>query len=127
MPAQVSYPGVYVQEQGSGARAIAAVPTAFTAFIGMAERGRMFTPVKIQNFAQFEIEYGPTTSGELADQVRLFFVNGGATAFVSRVANGAKNASVTLQSQGDLQPLYESKMVNLYNHRFGDFSLVPDG
>jgi hypothetical protein len=40
------------------------------AFIGMAERGRMDVPVRVFNIADFEREYGPTTSGELADQVR---------------------------------------------------------
>ena len=99
MPVQVSYPGVYVQEQGSGARAIAAVPTANTVFIGMAEQGRMGVPVQLQTYAQFENEFGTTTSGELADQVRQFFTNGGATAFVCRIANDAHNAKVTLQSE----------------------------
>jgi phage tail sheath protein FI len=99
MPVQVSYPGVYVQEQGSGARAIAAVPTANTVFIGMAEQGRMGLPVQIQTYAQFENEFGTTTSGELADQVRQFFTNGGATAFICRIANDAHNAKVTLQSE----------------------------
>lgn len=105
MPVQVSYPGVYVQEQGSGARAIAGVPTAITAFIGMAEQGRMLVPVKLQNFAQFEQEFGTSTSGELADQLRQFFLNGGATAYVVRIANGALQAKVTLQSEGDADVL----------------------
>ncbi len=100
MPAQVSYPGVYVQEQGSGARAIAAVPTAYTAFVGMAEQGRMFTPVKVQNTPQFDAEFGETTSGELADQVHQFFLNGGATAYVCRVANNAQKSAITLKSEG---------------------------
>lgn len=65
----------------------------------------MFTPVKVQNFAQFETEYGATTSGELADQVRQFFVNGGATAYVCRVADGADQAAVTLQSEGETDVL----------------------
>ena len=56
MPAAVSYPGVYIVEEASGARAIAGVPTSIAAFIGMAEQGRLLEPVKIQNMAQFEAE-----------------------------------------------------------------------
>jgi hypothetical protein len=59
----------------------------------------MFTPVKVQNFAQFENEYGSTTSGELADQVRQFFINGGATAYVCRVAHNADKAAITLKAE----------------------------
>jgi uncharacterized protein len=105
MPAAVSYPGVYIQEQGSGARAIAAVPTANTVFIGMAEQGRMAVPVKVQNSSQFDIEFGAITTGELADQVHQFFLNGGATAYVCRIADGALNAAVTLRSEGGADAL----------------------
>jgi phage tail sheath protein FI len=99
MPAIVSYPGVYVVEEPSGARAIAGVPTSIAAFIGMAERGRMTVPIRIFNIADFEREYGPTTNGELADQVRQFYLNGGGQAYVCRIADGALPAAVTLQSE----------------------------
>ena len=77
MPVTVSYPGVYVVEQSSGARAIAGVATSICAFIGMAERGRMSGPVRVFSIADFEREFGTTTSGELGDQVRQVFLNGG--------------------------------------------------
>src|ERR1041384_1591919 len=96
MPAIVSYPGVYIVEEASGARAIAGVATSIAAFIGMAERGRMDVPVRIFNIADFEREYGPTTSGELADQVRQFYLNGGGQAYVCRIADGALPASIRL-------------------------------
>ena len=66
MPVTVSYPGVYIQEMPSGARAIPAVATSVAMFVGMAQRGRMDIPVRIFNFADFEREYGSETRGELA-------------------------------------------------------------
>jgi len=99
MPVTVSYPGVYVQEEASGARAIAGVATSVAAFVGMAERGRMDTPVRLFSVADFEREYGPTTTGELAMQVRQFFLNGGGEGWVCRIADGDVPASVTLLSE----------------------------
>jgi hypothetical protein len=105
MPAAVSYPGVYIVEEASGARAIAGVPTSIAAFIGMAEQGRLLEPVKIQNMAQFEAEYGALTSGELADQVRQFYLNGGGAAYVSRIAHNPIRAAVTLRSESGVEAL----------------------
>ena len=99
MPAIVSYPGVYVVEESSGARAIAGVATSICAFVGMAERGRMGQPIRTFNVADFEREYGATTTGEMADQVRQFYLNGGGQAYVCRIADGAAQAAVTLHSE----------------------------
>jgi len=105
MPAIVSYPGVYIVEEASGARAIAGVATSIAAFIGMAERGRMDVPVRVFNIADFEREYGPTTSGELADQVRQFYLNGGGQAYVCRIADGALPASIRLMNEAGVHAL----------------------
>lgn len=99
MPVQVSYPGVYVQEESSGARAIAGVATSVAMFVGMAERGRMNVPVRVFNIAGFERDFGTHTSGELATQVRQFFINGGGTAWIGRIAHDARHAEVTLLDQ----------------------------
>ena len=99
MPVTVSYPGVYIQEEASGARAISGVATSVAMFVGMAERGRMRSPVRVFTIADFEREFGAVTSGELADQVRQFYLNGGGEAWVCRIANGDAAASVTLQAQ----------------------------
>lgn len=101
MPVTPTYPGVYVQEEASGARAIAGVATSIAAFVGMAERGPMDTPVRIFNFADFERSFGATTEGELATQVRNFYLNGGGQAYVVRIAEGALRANVVLRNQGD--------------------------
>ncbi len=99
MPVAVSYPGVYVIEEPSGARAIAGVGTSITAFLGMARRGPMFAPQFIGSFADFERTYGSETDGELADQVFQFFVNGGTQAYVARIANNAIPADVVLRTE----------------------------
>ena len=99
MPVTVSYPGVYVQEEASGARAIAGVATSVALFIGMANKGRMNTPVEIFNFADFEREFGSTTDGELATQVSQFFLNGGGRAWVCRIADNATQAAVMLNDE----------------------------
>ncbi|MGZ8348649.1 MAG: phage tail sheath family protein [Allosphingosinicella sp.] len=100
MPAQVSYPGVYVVEESSGARAIAGVATSICAFVGMAERGPMARPVRVFSIAEFERQFGAVTTGELGDQVRQFFLNGGGQAYISRIADGAVAAQVILRSEG---------------------------
>ena len=96
-----TYPGVYVQEEASGARAITGVATSIAAFVAMAERGPMDTPVRIFNFADFERSFGATAEGELATQVRNFYINGGGQAYVMRIAEGAKQANVVLRDQDD--------------------------
>jgi hypothetical protein len=99
MPLAVSYPGVYVNEEPSGARAIAGVGTSITALLGMARKGPMFAPKFIGSFADFERNFGAETDGELADQVFQFFVNGGTQAYVVRIANNAIAADVVLRTE----------------------------
>ena len=47
--ANVSYPGVYVDEVSSGVRPIALASTSTAAFIGIAEKGPIGEPVKVYN------------------------------------------------------------------------------
>src|SRR5437764_770944 len=101
MPVQVSYPGVYMDEQLSGAHAITPVSTSVTAFIGMARRGRLGTPTRVTNLTQFQTIYGSDASmGELVPQVGQFFLNGGSTAWIMRIADAtAASAAVTLNNE----------------------------
>lgn len=107
MPVNPTYPGVYIQEAPSGARAIAGVATSITAFVGMAERGPMNVPTRIFNFADFERTFGPTSDGEMAAQVQNFYLNGGGTAYIVRIANGADFASVTLRNEANSADVLE--------------------
>src|SRR5436309_13641432 len=101
MPVQVSYPGGYIDEQLSGAHAITPVSTSVTAFIGMARRGRLGTPTRVTNLTQFQTIYGSDASmGELVPQVGQFFLNGGSTAWIMRIADAtAAAAAVTLSDE----------------------------
>src|SRR5215831_10944365 len=94
---QVSYPGVYVQEIPSGSRTITGVSTSIAAFVGTAKQGVVFQPVTVLGFTDYARTFSDDTSnGEMTDQVRQFFLNGGQQAIIVRVANNPLSAAVTL-------------------------------
>jgi hypothetical protein len=98
MAVAVSYPGVYIEEVASGVRAIAGVPTSITAFVGYTRRGGL-TPHRIFSFADFERTYGGLDlDSELSYAVSHFYLNGGGTAWIARVAAGAAPAAVDLRN-----------------------------
>jgi phage tail sheath protein FI len=108
MPVQVSYPGVYIQEISSGSRTITGVSTSVALFIGMAEQGLLGTPVRTLSLTEFQRMFGATNSlGELHDQVTQFFLNGGSTAWIIRVAKDAVAASVTLDAEDGTSAVLE--------------------
>ena len=102
MPAQLTYPGVYVEEVPSGVRTITGVATSVTAFVGRAARGATDRPVTVTSFADFEREYGGLwKDSALGFSVRDFFLNGGSIAVVVRLfladsGGGAKPARASL-------------------------------
>ena len=86
---QVSYPGVYVQEVPSGVRTITGVATSIAAFVGMAKDGPLFTPTTVLGFTDYaRIFSNDITQGEMTDQVRQFFLNGGNTQFMIQFQGG---------------------------------------
>lgn len=93
MPAQPTYPGVYIEELPSGVRTITGVATAITAFIGKALRGPTDAPVTITSFAEFERTFGGLHRDmTMSYAVRDFFTNGAGrpSSFVSiRPSRGA--------------------------------------
>jgi phage tail sheath protein FI len=94
MPVQVSYPGVYIQEIPSGNRAITGVGTAIAAFVGRAFRGPVDEPTAIGSYAEFERVFGGLwRSSGLGYAVRDFYLNGGSSALVVRLAGGATSAT----------------------------------
>src|SRR6266446_2480811 len=101
MAVQVSYPGVYMDEQLSGSHTITPVSTSVAAFVGMARRGRLNIPTRVTNLAAFQNLYGGDASmGELVPQVGQFFLNGGSTAWITRIADAvAAPAAVTLRNE----------------------------
>ena len=108
---QVSFPGVYVQEVPSGARTITGVSTAIAAFVGMTRSGPLKAPTTVLGFNEFARVFGTDTStGELTDQVRQFFLNGGQQAIIVRIASGADVAKSTLSNGGAGPNLVEIRL-----------------
>lgn len=101
MPPRLTYPGVYVQEQSSGVRTITGVSTATALFIGMARRGQLDRPTYVRSADQFDQIFGDDPSyGEMAVQVRQFFLNGGGEAIIVRTADAnAGEATVDLDGE----------------------------
>lgn len=95
MPVTPTYPGVYIQELPSGVRTITGVATAVTAFIGFFRRGPMNNPaVQIFSFADFQREFGGLDQrSEASFAIQQYFLNGGAEAWVVRVASGTPTQS----------------------------------
>jgi phage tail sheath protein FI len=90
MPVQVTYPGVYVQEAPSGVHSIAQVATSVAAFVGMTSSGPVNVPTAVFSYREYDRIFGGTVYvGELSDQVRQFFLNGGAEAWIVRNAANA--------------------------------------
>lgn len=87
MPVTLSYPGVYIEEVPSGVRTITGVATSIALFIGWASRGPTDRAVRIFSFTDFENKFGGLHIGSyLGYSVKHFFDNGGADAYVLRIA-----------------------------------------
>jgi phage tail sheath protein FI len=101
MPIQPTYPGVYVQEVPSGVRTIMGVSTSVAMFIGRSAKGRLNVPVLCNSFTDFVREFSNGSSlGEMPQQVKLFFDNGGSKCYAMRIADGATSSEVTLKNEG---------------------------
>src|SRR5512139_3338575 len=108
MPSALTYPGVYVEEIPSGVRTISSVATSIALFIGWAARGPTDRAVRLTSFADFERQFGGLDSRTLLGHaVKQFYDNGGADAYVLRIA--ASNADFAKGSLGDLTLTAASK------------------
>ncbi len=86
MPTYVT-PGVWFETLDSGAQRIDPLRTDIAAFIGVAERGRLDVPVRVNSIEQFRSEFGELIPNALmAYAVKAFFENGGRLCSVVRVA-----------------------------------------
>ncbi|UWU14096.1 phage tail sheath subtilisin-like domain-containing protein [Rhizobium sullae] len=101
---QLTFPGVYTQELASGVRSIAGAPTSVALFVGPTKAGidgwsakspKELRPIRLQNFGDFERNFGGLSqTSSLSYSVLHFFANGGGEAYVLRVpASNAKAAS----------------------------------
>jgi uncharacterized protein len=99
VPIAPTYPGVYVEELPSSVHTITGVSTAVTAFLGYFAQGPMNTPVQIFSVGDLERSFGPLISNSEAGYgVRQFFANGGAEAWVVRVAASTSSSPLGLAS-----------------------------
>jgi uncharacterized protein len=97
MPTPLTYPGVYIEEISSGVRTITGVSTSITAFVGYTIRGPVNKAIRIFNFGDYERNFGELNSNsDVSYAVQQFFLNGGADAYVVRVAEGGSPANLTL-------------------------------
>jgi len=101
MPILPTYPGVYVEEIPSGVHNIAGVSTASTAFVDFFPQGPMGVPTLVNNFTQFQTIFGGLDQrSEASYGVMQYFLNGGQTAWIVRVAAGTPApSSVTLDDK----------------------------
>jgi phage tail sheath protein FI len=103
MPLRFSTPGLYVETFDADPQRIRLRRTDVAGFVGMATRGPLQQPVKIQTWRQFVSTFGDAIPGAyLAYAVRGFFLNGGRTCWVVRAGDDsvATFASVTLDIAG---------------------------
>jgi phage tail sheath protein FI len=97
MPAQLTYPGVYIEEVPSGVRPITGVATSITAFVGRALRGPVDEAITITSYADFERIYGGLwLESNLGYAVQDFYRNGGSMAIIVRVHKTKTNDTATL-------------------------------
>lgn len=96
MPVAPTYPGVYVEEVPSGVHPITGVPTAVAAFVGWFPKGPMNQAVEVLSFGDVEREFGGLhANSDTSFALAQYFVNGGARAWVVRVA-GAGTGTTAL-------------------------------
>lgn len=87
MPVAPTYPGVYVQEISSGLRTISGVATSVAAFVDWFSRGPMDEATQVFSWADIERTFGGLNDrSESSYALQQFFLNGGTTAWIVRVA-----------------------------------------
>lgn len=87
MPLTPTYPGVYIEELPGNVHTISGVSTSNTAFIDVFPRGPVDTAVRISSSTDFERVFGGLDPrSEAGYQLPQFYLNGGQTAFVVRIA-----------------------------------------
>jgi len=93
--------GIEIAEQSGADHAIDRVPTAVAAFVGRTLKGPRDRPVVITSFLEFQHIFGGLWQpSPLSYAIEQFFENGGRTAYVVRVVNGARPPTITLPTAG---------------------------
>ena len=81
-------PGVRMERVTDQPRGLGLVETAIPCFFGLCERGPVSQPVRIASVAEFQENFGTLDIGSyLAPAIDGFFLNGGRSCFVVRIAH----------------------------------------
>jgi phage tail sheath protein FI len=119
MPEQPTYPGVYIEEVPGDNRTFKGVSTSVAMFIGRAKGGPVNKPVLCLNYGDFERTFTSDTSqGDMATEVRLFFLNGGTQCYIMRIPASVKDAGDGIEPLAkDYDAAYEiiDREVDLFN------------
>ena len=97
------HPGVYVEEIPSGSKPIEGVATSVAAFVGRATKGPVGEAELVQSFDDYNDVYGDiaSESDAMGLAVRSFYLNGGKSAFICRLAgSGSLAASAEVDGEG---------------------------
>ena len=95
-------PGIYFEEQDASPALIGPLRTDVAGFVGLASRGPLHVPVRIESLTQFRSVFGgPIAQAYLAYAVEGFFGNGGVTCWVVRVADPLAARSAALEIVDD--------------------------
>jgi phage tail sheath protein FI len=98
MSTRYSAPGVYVERFDASGHRLGARRTDVAGFVGIAERGPLHTPVRVDTLRQFTTEFGGLRADAyLAYAVAGFFANGGRRCWVVRVADPVAAAPAALR------------------------------
>ncbi len=102
--AQVSYPGVYIQEVPSGVRTISNVGTSITAFVDFFREGPMNVATEIFGLSDFGRVFGGIDArSDASYAIAQFFLNGGSSALVVRTHAATVAEPLAAASVGVLQ------------------------
>lgn len=74
---------------------ITETPTDVALFVGRCSHGPVNVPTRVHGYAEFEKVFGVGPSpdgGEMSDQMRMFFTNGGSKAYVLRLSEKAQSS-----------------------------------
>lgn len=101
MPLAVRPPGL-TYERRDAAPPGSTVRDDVAGLVGLAERGPVGLPVRVESVRQFQSHFGaPVPGGFLADAVQAFVANGGQRAYVVRTASAqAASASLDVSREG---------------------------
>lgn len=89
------HPGVYIEEIPSGSKPIEGVATSVAAFVGKATKGPVGKAELVQSFSDYSDIYGNIASEDdaMGLAVQAFYLNGGKSAFICRLAGEGSTAS----------------------------------